>query len=826
MKYPSKNPEAWSSGTQRVADKTFRRALAGGLWSVAVFLFSACDGDRGLADDSFRSDQSDVAQACVLESPMLHYGQNHRPAALQPLPQPAAGGQADPADARCGSNDRFRFGAGIRDITGPAGGKIHMGNESPSNYSAGIQLRQFARSFVIASPCNGKRIALVLTDTGMMFESVRQAVLDEIALDPTLGALYGPDNLMLSATHTHSGPGGYAHYTAFNFFRFGFDEQNFQVIVQGIVAAIRDAHAEFDSNPTLGSIDLAMGELLGANVSRAPEAYLSNPQQEREAYRDEEGGEVDTNRLMTLLRLQRDDGFEVGSLNWFSVHPTSDAHVSQGAVPISSENKGYAMYLWERMQGGHDPADAARAPFVASFQQGDEGDVYSILWHRDDEEEARRDAQLMQDAHQDEPFALTVANGTAQLAKALELYARADESLIGAVDYRLSFVKMDELEVTDPVVLESLRHPAELDAEPKRTCTAAMGFSFPAGGGGDPPGAAAGFTQQGISCRDLELVDAVQSDLLAVLEGRVPPETLAYAVGCNFDEIPGLNLQCQAEKPVLLVFGPPVEASANIVPMQIFRIGNLAIIGLPWEINTMAGRRIRDTVLQVLKDVGVDYAVINGLSNDYVSYLTTREEYAVQRYEGASNQFGPWTLAAVQQELRKLAISLRDDQPAPSGPTPPRTSPANPQPFPPQVADSVPPGGRVGHLLDDVESNYVPGDTVRASFQTANPNNHLMTDRSFLWVERQAADGNWQVIARDRDPETTFNWISESPEPQFMPSPYSVAEMVWRIPRNAVAGTYRLRHTGFSRDLSVLEPEAFEGISSPFEIVGQAQACP
>ena len=41
--------------------------------------------------------------------------------------------------------------------------------------------------------------------------------------------------------------------------------------------------------------------------------------------------------------------------------------------------------------------------------------------------------------------------------------------------------------------------------------------------------------------------------------------------------------------------------------------------------------------------------VIAGLTNTYSSYVTTFEEYGVQRYEGASTIFGPHTLDAYIQ---------------------------------------------------------------------------------------------------------------------------------------------------------------------------------
>jgi len=55
----------------------------------------------------------------------------------------------------------------------------------------------------------------------------------------------------------------------------------------------------------------------------------------------------------------------------------------------------------------------------------------------------------------------------------------------------------------------------------------------------------------------------------------------------------------------------------------------------------MAGRRLRDAVKAVLtseEDFEFDdiYIVIAGLSNTYSQYITTYEEYQVQRYEVSS----------------------------------------------------------------------------------------------------------------------------------------------------------------------------------------------
>ena len=51
-------------------------------------------------------------------------------------------------------------------------------------------------------------------------------------------ALYNTDNVILSATHTHSGPGGYMQYVLFQFTSYGFVQQSFQALVDGISRVI------------------------------------------------------------------------------------------------------------------------------------------------------------------------------------------------------------------------------------------------------------------------------------------------------------------------------------------------------------------------------------------------------------------------------------------------------------------------------------------------------------------------------------------------------------------------------------------------------------
>jgi len=117
-------------------------------------------------------------------------------------------------------------------------------------------------------------------------------------------------------------------------------------------------------------------------------------------------------------------------------------------------------------------------------------------------------------------------------------------------------------------------------------------------------------------------------------------------------------------KPIVLHLGkmnPPIMTS--FLPLQILKIGNVGIVGIPGEITTMAGRRLRETCATALKEYNITDVVLTGYANEYSQYITTKEEYDEQHYEGASTLFGPHTLAAYQQEFTKLAYMMRAEGP-------------------------------------------------------------------------------------------------------------------------------------------------------------------
>lgn len=792
------------------------RALALG----AIVFAGACNVSAPPADGVAARAASPAIDArraaCVLESPYRQVGAELDAPGRLEVDTPPVGRPGGP----CGAGTQFRFGSGLHDITGPVANTSGMGWEYPLQVFSGLHTRLFARAFAIASPCNGKRVLFVSADLGLIWPALRFGVLQQLAADPALAAHYRGDNVMISATHTHQGPAGYSHDDGGNLFHLGYDDLNYRIIVDGIVAAVRQAHANLEAHPQPAPIQLAVGELLNTNINRSPQAFVRNGEAERAEFLDARGEAIDTDKRFVQLSLVRHGGSPVGVINWFGVHPTI---LGPNLPLVGSDHKGYASLGFERIMGTRYDASPGADTFVAAFAQTNEGDASPNLYIME-----RPFPDPTRGGGRDEYETNAIA-GTKQLAKAIELFDQG-RALAGPVDYRLFHVPITDIEVTDPVVLAGLRHPPELDTPVKRTCDGTLGVSFGAGAEDGPgPG------HEGVSCSDSpDVVALAAADLAAALNNDhapatawdmdIPSNLFAAAVLCQRDTLDptGRDYSCQAEKPAFFPAGPAV------LPFQIFRVGNLAIVALPWEVTTMAGRRIRRDLLQVLAPAGVDTVVIAGLANDFVNYLTTREEYSSQQYEGASTLYGPWTLAAVQQELRKLAISLRDGAPPPDGPP----APADTRPGlmrTPYVPSDLPGPAGFGALLSDAPPSATPGETVRAEFQSAHPRNDLKLQSSYVYAERQAAGGSWEVVATDKDPELLFVWKPEAPSPVPDDPPFtgpSTAEAVWTIPRNTPAGVYRLRHDGVAQTAPGAPRQAYTGVSSPFTVGAPTSDCP
>ncbi|GLD96668.1 hypothetical protein PINS_up005351 [Pythium insidiosum] len=229
----------------------------------------------------------------------------------------------------------------------------------------------------------------------------------------------------------------------------------------------------------------------------------------------------------------------------------------------------------------------------------------------------------------------------------------------------------------------------------------------------------------------------------------------------------------------------------------------------------MSGRRIRATVKDVLKSAGVKEVELASISNAYAQYLTTREEYFKQNYEGASTLFGPNQLEAVQQELARVAVSVANASiPLDVGPTPRQFDRSKLLNFQTGVImDAVPIGKSFGDVRAQPQGTYKVGATVWVDFYGGHPKNRLSEVSSFCDVEKETSPGVFSTVLTDAHWDLRFRWarvgVAESK---------STCEWFIRAGNpTSVAGRYRIRHRGFSKPLigSISE---YSGVSVVFTI--------
>merc|ERR1712142_507239 len=88
---------------------------------------------------------------------------------------------------------------------------------------------------------------------------------------------------------------------------------------------------------------------------------------------------------------------------------------------------------------------------------------------------------------------------------------------------------------------------------------------------------------------------------------------------------------------------------------------------------------------------------------------------------------------------------------------------------------------------------------VYVEFQSANPRNDLMTEGTYLSVEREEDSGEWTRVYTDNDWETKFTWKRTN-------SLFGWSKVIieWDIPQNERSGHYRICHFGHKKSIMVV----------------------
>lgn len=552
----------------------------------------------------------------------------------------------------------FLLGAAKKDITAFKKGVGMLGYGLYFNTMEAVETPLYARAFIAVDPDTGNKICFVNCELGFVTIALKKGVLKELR-SRDHHCSWDDDNLMLTAQHTHSGPSGYSYYGFYNISTPGFVMD----IYRKLVVSVADCIVAAEQKLQLGRILFSSGTFEPEKevaFNRSLNQYNQNPEVKEKA--TEATKHLAVNREMLLLKFVTEDGTALGQINWFGVHPTN---ISNDNKKVCSDNKGYAADFVER----HYAAEG-RADFVAAFAQGSCGDVTPKFVYNPKRPFQRGywDGKYLDD------FESAKFNAKIQADKAIEIMERTDKQGFevnggGGIDYDMLFVNFGDVSC-DPQFTNGL-----FDA---KTGPAVMGVPFFGGAVIDGPGAHPVLMA---AFRIMSRTVKVYEMLLA----RVKKGKFASAVERKYKTQGKKDVMFETharrvmgtkhvDKLITPSWMDPSVASIKvfyeksghkdkpwtpkILPLQIFVIGNVALAAFPFEITTIAARRLRRSLEETLKNRGVRQIILVPYANGYSGYITTYEEYQVQIYEGGHTVFGEWSLAALQTKFDQLAKAM------------------------------------------------------------------------------------------------------------------------------------------------------------------------
>ncbi|MFT4705278.1 MAG: neutral ceramidase [Bradymonadia bacterium] len=520
----------------------------------------------------------------------------------------------------------MRGGVAKRDITVRQPAVPMLGWGIMDNTAHGVATPLSVRVFAFDD--GERRVTLAVAEILCITRALRDEVLALIAFRaPEVDVT--ESSLLLSSTHTHSAPGGYANLLYYNLRTPGFIPEVFWSLANDIAECVISAHRSLEPI----TVHHASGEHSVDDpvaFNRSPEAYSENEDTERVGFADRAHA---TNRRADVIAMRRPDGRLLGAVHWFACHCTS---VHADNHHIHFDNKGIAAQRLEAETGA-----------VVACAQGAAGDVSPN--HRFD----RRRGKMIGAASDD--FESAAIHGAAQATMAARLIAEAcaAPALPRRVNAALHDVDFDGYSVDARFAGGTMG---------LRTGSARVGMSFMEGTA-EGPG----------PLRRLRGLNRVLSRLWGALPGgrhevygRQLPflETGKPRGGRSF------GVFVSGSPPPIGFLDPVVSAvreydsrdamfdapwSPNVLPLQLVEIGSFVLAATPLEPTTQAGRRIATLVQDT---TGARDVVVAGYANDYSAYLTTPEEYDVQAYEGGSTYFGRASLAGFLTAFERVAHTL------------------------------------------------------------------------------------------------------------------------------------------------------------------------
>jgi len=682
------------------------------------------------------------------------YAPRTLPAPSSPVPQPAA----EPGG--------LLAGFGRADITAaPGAGLFGYGPEG--RQARGYRLRLYARALVLQDSA-GERIAIVVADLGAISPLLHRLVADRVVGETGIGA----DRLLLAATHTHSAPSHFLGAKLYNDHSAsvaGFDSLLVEFLVTRIAEAVRNAADSLRPARAAWGIASVWGHTrnrsYGAFTLNDPTPDLPTPPAELQL--DERCSAVDPRWAMLrvdLLDATSGDYVPAGALSIFAVHGTANASANDlldGDVHALVERG-----LERHIDTLNRRALGFRPHAVHLMANGTAGDV-SADWPADTRCGAYSLRPIARPAGPHTPpepegWQPPPRDSVAACLEAVRTYMEGWGSSVSA--RAISLFNRLGTELRDDLRL----------ARAFRT-VALKGESAPEG-----------------LCREPKLGSAT---LVGSEDGNTRYNDWRFLglVPIVFEEgnsaVKESNRGCQGPKRIALFPFHDLAAGPHGFPevaqFMVVRIGSMLVGAVPAEVTTTAGVRMKEAMLSEAggQKVTMDSVALITLANGHLQYVTTREEYAAQHYEGASTLYGPGTAEVFQDQLVSLVRELSDASVHPRGISvgPITVYPGKHRSIIPP-ASAGPPLERIDRVVEELGCR---GDTLIVRWLDAYPGRLIPADGPLLRIEREAEAGRWETAVWDDDPHLEVRALRPRARRGYL------WEARWRMPAGA-AGLHRV----------------------------------
>ncbi|HEX4938121.1 MAG TPA: neutral/alkaline non-lysosomal ceramidase N-terminal domain-containing protein, partial [Candidatus Kapabacteria bacterium] len=167
----------------------------------------------------------------------------------------------------------YQAGWGRQEIAIVPKGYAMQGYGMWHHRARGVQSPLHARALFLQD-ASGRSLIFCCLDMGYVTHAMRSGLCG--VLRERMGSVFNEDALVLTCTHTHSGPGGCTHDAMYNLVTPGFVPQHVERIVEAATAAILQAW----QSAAPADLGLALGAFAdGVPVAwnRSVEAYNRNP---------------------------------------------------------------------------------------------------------------------------------------------------------------------------------------------------------------------------------------------------------------------------------------------------------------------------------------------------------------------------------------------------------------------------------------------------------------------------------------------------------------------------------------------------------------------